>query len=217
MIAIGFPLFVQLPSESAARVLHAFEVSGTTLSGVTIRGAEGSLGLAPGQDIRVYFELKQKFMQQAARVEAVLQNDDPKEPADALSQTVTLSVQLLGQPVSAESRECYRVSTVTAGLRGTLGGEASCVLADVSIIGMSMIARERHEMGEILSVSLEFEGRTYRGSASVQSIKDLGKGQFRYGLNAIEDKKGGKELQGALHKISMSVQRAQLKRLAGAA
>lgn len=208
MFAPEMRIFVQVPEESAQRILHPFSVVGSQPGGISIRSDDegAGLNLLAGAEVRIFFERKQKFVQQAARVDAVLATDAAP----------IVGIQLIGDAVSADSRECYRVSTLSAGIAATLDGEEGR-LADVSVTGLSVIMKRRHGSGKVIPVSVQFDGRKYTGMTSVQSVKDLDKGFVRYGLSCLDSKKSDAQLPAGLHKISMAVQRTQLKRMAGVA
>lgn len=205
MFAHGSKVFVQFPSNSNQRVLHPFEVEDFGPDALTIRAEEENLPIEPGAEVRVYFEMREKFQQQPARIEAVLKSDP----------LPLIALALTGVPVSAENREKYRVSTLGTDLLATLDGEDGR-LADVNVEGLSVICSRRHGLGAILPVKVFFEGREFSGRASIQSVKDLPKGKFRYGMQCVGDDRHLGGLAHGLHKISTAVQRAQLKRLAAA-
>lgn len=203
MWASGSDLFVQLPSESNARILHGGTVQQVE-DGVILFKPNDRLALEAGQDIRIYFEHRREFMQQPATVEAVLDDDGP----------LTLAIRPQGEAVSAENRQCYRVSTIFADLSIELAGE-TCSLTDVSVQGFSLISTKPYKQGQTLPVRLLHEGKVYDGNAQVQSIKDLG-GKTRYGLLCAGKANGPTSLPKGLQQVSMSIQRMQLRRRAGA-
>ena len=198
----GSDFFIEFPGSSSGRILHAGTVIGMQESSVLVQ-PKASLALEPGQDIRIFFERDREFMQQPARVEASLEDE-----------CLTLAIQPLGEAVSAESREYYRVSTVFADLSIDFGGE-TCQLTDISALGFSVLSQDQHARGDIVSATISHEGTSYRGEAQVQSVTDLG-GTQRYGLVCASEKSSGATLQKGLQKVSMDVQRSQLKRRARA-
>ncbi len=199
----GSDLFVQLPSESNERILHGGTVSGTD-DGVIQFKPNDRLAIEPGQDIRIYFELRREFMQQPAKVEAVLDE----------GASYVLVIRPEGEPVSAENRQCYRVSTIFADLSIDLAGE-TCSLTDVSVQGFSLLSVKPYKQGQTLPIRLLHEGKVYEGNAQVQSIKELGD-KTRYGLLCAGKATGPTSLPKGLQQVSMSIQRMQLRRRAGA-
>lgn len=64
-------------------------------------------------------------MQQPVRVEMLLEGE----------KGTVATLKTICEPVSAESRQCYRVSTVMNDLAVTFGGESNSPLRDVSVPG----------------------------------------------------------------------------------
>lgn len=225
MLSPGLVVFVNFPEESPKpRVLHAAKVVQNNSNGLVIRCDEPGLPVEPERAFRLYYELKMKFVQHTARIEAVLGEGEmpagePETPAPTAAGPTgaTIIVKMLGEPVSAESRECYRVSTLMAGLKADVGDARGCVLADVSVSGFSVIAEASLEPGSVQRITLHHEGKTFVGEAAVQSVKDLGKGKMRFGFVCADASASRTPLKQGLQQISVAVQRQQLKRLAGAA
>jgi hypothetical protein len=229
MLTPGVVVFVNLPEQTSQRVLHAAKVVQNGPSGLVIRCDEPGLPLIPERAIRLYYEIKQKFMQQPARIEAILDTGEAlagSPPADTASPPnpeagplgASLVIKTLGEPVSAESRQCYRVSTLMAGLKADIGQEKRCVLADVSNTGFAIIASTGIPQGTTHPVLLHHEGKQFPGQGLIQSVKDLGKGKCRYGLLCADPGNAQRTpLKQGLQQISVAVQRQQLRRLAGAA
>ena len=90
-------LFFQFPSETANRILHPVEIVEIAEGTITARFVEPELAPEPGQDALVYFEVRREFMQQSINVTALME-DEP---------STVFAFQTNGDPVSAESRECY--------------------------------------------------------------------------------------------------------------
>ncbi len=234
MCILGGELFVRLASESNDRVLHRAEVVGIDGSQVLVRPSDPAFSVDPGTDVLVYFELKRVFMQQSASVLAGLDDaeaspeSEPVTEADAgsaegipgepLAEDVdagpVIALDLLGTPVSAESRQTYRVSTIFSERPVCVDGTKDCALTDVSLTGFSMISGQTLQFAQVVDVVLEHDGASFEGSASVQSVKDLCDGRVRYGFNAVEAK--GATLLKGLQKLALDVQREQLRRQARA-
>jgi len=204
MWAVDSDLFIELPSATSDRVLHHSVIVGMD-EGKPMVQPKALLALEEGNDIRIYFERSREFMQQAAKVCQV-----PEETDEGV-----LCIEPLGEAVSAEGRECYRVSTVFADLSIEVGNE-TCSLTDVSVLGLSILGNAAYKSGEIVPVRLTHEGSRYEGNAQVQSIKDLG-GMIRYGLLCSGGTSNSKtSLESGLRQVSMTIQRMQLRRRAGA-
>lgn len=207
MLAVETEVFLQLPSEADKRILHPGEITGAEEDIWVGKFAEPHLKVAGGDDMLLYYEIERKFSKQPVSILAVDRSD--MQPS--------VSFKTAGEPVQAEDRECYRISTVSAEMTTTLGTESDCPLTDISANGFSALAERSYVIGQKLSIMLPFEGQTYTGTAVVQSIKPLTKPWTRYGLSWVGDKIDGGDLEDGAHKMSMAMQREQLRRRSGAA
>lgn len=217
MVGFGYNFYLQLPGKSKQRILHLAKVIGMKESVYTAEVKELDLAVESGQDVLVYYEKNREFMQQSARIEAVeeVETVEAVEEIDETEPQLIISFITTGNPVSAESRQCYRVSTVMMDLTAGLGPELGCSILDVSITGFSVIATENYSVGEIVDASIEHDGQTYTGKICVQSVRELGKERIRYGLHCADEKKSPGNLAKGLQQMSISVQREQLRRRAG--
>ena len=210
MFQVDQEIFFQKPSESAKRVLHAGKVICVEGDLVTATFEEEQLGFEEDLEFLVYYEKKREFMKQPAKIQTVIEVDPE---FDARS---SMAFQTCGEPVSAESRQCYRASTVISKRKVSVGGEDHCPLLDVSIAGFAFIGKESYQIGQILDTVLTHEGKTFRGTTAVQTIRELPDGRIRYGMYCSDERSSDADLLEGLHVVSMAVQREQLKRLAGA-
>jgi hypothetical protein len=204
MLAQEKKIFLNFPHEAEERVLHPARILEAGDPGYTAELDEPDLPFVAGQDVYMYFEHGRKFMKQAVRIDAVLQT----EP------TVVVGFRTVGDAMSAESREWYRVLTVLAGLSAVFGAEKSCRLLDVSSVGLAGEATERYRIGDVVAITLEFEGRQYGGQGRIQSIREVGGNRIRYGVHSVRDKTSGSTLHKGQQIISAALEREQLRRLA---
>jgi hypothetical protein len=204
MFSKGTQVFIQTGEEVAKRILHPATVV-EQAEHITAE-LEDDMMLEPGQDVFVYHEISREFMKQTAHVEAVMIG----EAGQAI-----IGFQTTSDPVSAESRQFCRVTTVTSGINATFGPEEGCPVTDVSVKGFSLIAEQPHVIGERVPTTINYLGQRIAGTGSVQSIKDLGDGRVRYGLLSTKEAGRGDALQQGLHRMTMELQRQQLRRLAG--
>ena len=160
-----------------------------------------------GQEVLVYYERKREFMQQAARIESTTQTEDDEQ--------LRFEFELTGEVISAESRQCFRVSTVISDMTADLGDEADCQLMDVSVTGFAVTASTVHKIGQVVKAKLRHQDQEFSGAVRIQSIRELGPGQIRYGLHGLSTLEGGGNLLRGIALISTAVQRQQLQRLAG--
>ncbi len=206
MLTIDTAFFLQIPSNSKKRILHPAKIVGFTNDLYTAELEETDLPLSAEQQTLVFYESNRSFLQQAACVTEVIKGE-PK---------FRIEFKTNGEPVSAESRQNYRVSAVMAGLTAELGKEKKCPLLDISSTGFSVIAVETYEIGSIVDAVVRYDGKEHKGKVCVQSIRQLSEGRIRYGLHCVNDAKqpsGG--MSAGLRHMSVSLQREQLRRLTG--
>ncbi|MHC4082801.1 MAG: PilZ domain-containing protein [Planctomycetota bacterium] len=203
MLASDTKIFLNLPRGTRRHMLHPGRIRDAGKGGYTAELDESDVLLGPGQDLFVYYYLRHRFVKQSARVDAVMQTDP----------TLVVGFQTTGEPMPAEGRESFRVSTVMADLTVTVGAETECRLLDVSHTGFAVEATQRYDIGQVVSVTLRYQGRQFSGKAQVQSIRELDLGKVRYGLHAVEDRASGGDLRKGQQHISAAVEREQLRRL----
>ncbi|MCK4874146.1 MAG: hypothetical protein KAS72_15595 [Phycisphaerales bacterium] len=205
MLTTGQDVFLQLPTTSTVRLLH----TGAFVEyedGIHIAAFdEGSFTPEVDQEVFIYHMIRKEFMQQPACIRAIMQDESK----------LRVAFETTGDPVSAESRQCYRVVTALADLTTTIGDEQHCRLLDVSATGFSGMSNSEYPKGKTVEATLFFQGKEFKGQATIQSIKELDPGRTRYGLYCTDER--GSDLTKGLQKISMAVQRQQLRRQAGAA
>ena len=141
-------------------------------------------------------------MKQGARVELVSKRDS----------TTAFCFELTGDPVSAERRQCYRVSTVMAQVLATFGAEENCPVVDVSATGFAVVASNRYRTATVVDATVHYGGIAFSGKGRIESVRELKSGPIRYGVHCISDMGTGGTLQAGLPKICASVQREHLRR-----
>jgi len=201
--------YFELSSSSKKRELHPLAVLARQGNSWTVRCLEPGLMIDEESDIRIYYDLHRQFMQQPARVRVIRDDEE--------SDTVEFEIKLQGKPVSAESRQCFRVVTVLADRWMKFGEEDRCQIVDISATGCAVISRQDLKGSQTIGASIEYRDKTYQGTLCVQSKSVLSSGRIRYGLHCTDGKKQDSNLLMALQIISMEIQREQLRRLAGAA
>jgi hypothetical protein len=217
MLTTGNDVFIQLPHETQKRILHPGLVQALTEGGYQAQFAEADLNVQEGQDLLVYYTLGQEFVKQSARIESVA--SEPADSAEGVSQDSDLYGPVLllsvsGEPVSAESRQCFRVSTVIGDHAVELAGEP-CKLLDVSFTGFAVQTHATYEIGQVIEAGVDVNGESYTGNVCVQSLSELRPGLVRYGLYCSDEHDAEGGLKTGLQKLSMAIQREQLNRLAG--
>lgn len=207
MLSQGKDVFILLPGEKRERVLHQGTVTECSEASFVAEFGE-VLDLTVGVELLAHAEVNRKFMQQGATVQAVL----------SASPKTIIAFTRTGQPIAADSRQSYRVSLAAHNLPAKINNDQRCQLIDVSATGFGVVSTTELSIGETVTATVGYNGVTATGEARIQSARDFGGGKFRYGLHAVEAQRGKpkSELQVALMKISLEVQRDQLRRMARA-
>ena len=200
-------IFVQTPHPGGDRILHAGRVVETDPErGYLARFEGGELPVRAGEDVLLFYEWNRRFTQQPAHVVEAAQGTDGLQ----------LGLHMAGDPISAESRECFRVSAIAANLKVSLDRGDPCEILDVSATGFSIFARaEDYTLGALLDARLHHEGCTIPGQVRVQNARKAPSGRLRYGLQCVDDPYGNSLLLRALPRINLAIQREQLARRAG--
>src|SRR5580704_6810852 len=138
MFTPGSAMFLFVPQAGNQRILHpgkVIELDATSF----VCEFEEAIAPAAGSDVNAYAEVRGKFMQQGAAVLEVRQTE-PK-PIIAFAR--------VGQPVSAESRQTFRVSVVASDFVAQIDGVENCKLVDVSATGFAAIVSKQYMIGTI--------------------------------------------------------------------
>ncbi len=199
-------IYIHFAGGTNLRVLHAGKATSRIDDVITVRYFEpDSLPTEPAPTMTVFFHGAEEFMQQPGELIEF-------ENAEGEMQT---GIKLIGTPVSAESRKCFRVSTVLAEYKAKLGSLGMCKLVDVSATGVGSLTDERMSLGDPLDIEVTVLGKTCNGRGVIQSVQEVRAG-YRYGL-LCSGYKGAGGLPKGLQKLTMDAQRTQLRRLSGAA
>ena len=207
MLRADSELYIQNPTVTDRRALHIGTVTDSGPETMTLSFEDVRFELAADQEIVIYFTVKRKFMQQAAKVVEMVANE--------AEHTQVCVVRTVGETVSAEGREHYRVSTVSANIKARLGKEKDCTLVDISAAGFAVICHTEHELGSTDHASVEYQGETYEGTVCIQSVRDIGRGRIRYGMRYLDDEAAAGTLKTGLRKVSIAVERQLLKNQSG--
>lgn len=205
VLSINSGFWLQIPEESKKRLLRPVKLLGISDDLHTAQLEEAGVPINEDTDVFIYYEIRNTFTQQAAHV-IIVDNEGPKP---------VIEFRITGEPVSVEGRQAYRVSAVTSNLMARLGDQNDCQLLDVSCSGFSVAASATHNIAKVLDVTLSYEGRSFSGKCSIQSIRELSPGRIRYGLHCSEDKSAHAELVKGLRLMTTGLQRDQLRRMAG--
>lgn len=212
MLTQGDLIYLQKPVQSQQRVLIPVDVIANEQDHVIIETSQVFDWLGDDGQVLVYYDKRRDFVKQSATMEVQIHELDDQQ-VDGI---MRYSIGLLGEPVSAESRQCFRVSTVISGRTVVFEDEGEVPLVDVSATGYAVIATKPRNIGEMIRTTFIHEGREFSGTACVQSICQLDHERVRYGMYCVEKRQPGNNLNQGLLTISMAVQREQLRRLSRA-
>jgi hypothetical protein len=202
-ITAGNDIFLALPGETAKGKLHPGKVIEAD-EGKCIIELEEPLIPEVGAQVNLFLTVRGKFMQQAAAVAQVLESI-PKP---------RVAMNCVGDMVSAEKRQVFRVSVTSLGMLCRIVNERRCPVVDMSVEGFAAIASKQHPVGLIVPTEIYYQDQTICTPARIQTVYKRPDGKFRYGLRPIDKKGVAKKF---LRETSSAVQRMQLRRQAGAA
>ena len=192
-------------SNAARRVLHPCRVLTVAGEACTACLTHQTLSVQAKQEFLLYYSQENRFYQQPVRVDALLESRPHK----------VIGFSTVGEPISAEARQCFRVSASASGIVATVGPDHNSPLVDVSASGFSVLCAGSHQIGQNVAVSFVHDGRKYSGLATVQSVNQSEPGRTRYGMFCGGGRHTSGDLAKGLAQLSASLQRAQLRRLAG--
>jgi hypothetical protein len=204
MLAAGTEMFLSIPDAANQRALQP----GTVIeSGVLGFVAEFDVEMAPpvGTAVDAYGDVRGKFFRQGAQV---------SEIRAAETKSIIVFTRI-GEPVSAENRQTFRVSVISANILAKVGNEKNCPVIDVSPEGFGIVAKRELKPGTVVPIEFEHAGHRVEAPARVQTVKRCIDGKYRYGFLCTAGKRGATRT--SLQQITSLMQRAQLRRLAGAA
>jgi hypothetical protein len=197
-------MYLLVPTGSDKRVLHPGKVIESNRESFAIQ-MDTPVTLNAGFETLAYCEVRGKFFQQGATL-TESRTDSPVVTTYVFKRTT--------EPVSAEQRQTFRVSVALSNIRAEIGNQKNCHVVDLSPEGLAAIASPGFSQGSVQKISIVYENQTITADASVQTIKVMPTGKVRYGLLVPASNVTARK---ALQKISVTFQRTQLKRLAGAA
>jgi hypothetical protein len=202
--------FMRIPDDGGAgSVVEARLLeSGDGVFVLALRRDDAQVELVPGCQIIVHYYRNRGFVRQAAQIEsAEMQERDGVECR-------VVAVRTVGGPIGAESRECFRVSTVAAELFAVVGDGERCPVLDVSASGLAFLAAAAYAPGDAVPIFLSYEDHAYSGTAIIKSRRELRDGRFRYGAACARERSPGDTLSRGLQRINVRVQQEHLSSLA---
>jgi hypothetical protein len=203
MFTANASVFISISDEAKERILIPGKVVEADENRFVARFDEAVSPDVGGQ-VEMFAEIRRKLFKQGSTVIAV-QEAGPSP---------LIEFKPIGQPVSAEQRLTYRVSTAAIDILSRVGNEDRCRVADISPEGLAVVTRKEKEIGSLVDVAFTFEGQSFAAKALVRTVKNLPNGSYRYGLLIPENARQARQM---VERLSAAAQRAQLRRLAGVA
>jgi len=211
MIKTGSDILFQEPTCDTRRLRRSVVVDASA-DEFSIQFVAEPFAFEADQEVLMYFNGKREFMQQVGRVKEISEPDTESTDEEGANNATTFTIEPIGDAISAESRQNYRVSTISADLEAQVGDEEGVKVQDLSSTGFAVLASEEYQLGQTIEVSIAHDEEQCHGVAAVQSIRDFGGGRIRYGMRAIEEDPHTGEFLQVLQRISLAVQREQLQR-----
>jgi hypothetical protein len=203
----GSPVYLGLDDPSGGRVLHPGIIAEIVQDRCTIEFENSELPIRTGDGCLIYYHEFQEFVQRPVKVEE-------QSETGPLSRVV---MKFIGNSISADSRQEYRVSAINAGLTVTLGTEEGCTIQEISMSGLGLVSDRKYSTGQILNVTLHFEDEDFSGRMVIEWIRQLGGDRTQYGLCGLFDAERSDTLRIGLMRFTRAVQRQNLQRVSGAA
>ena len=212
MLKLGNDVLFQEPTVSSRRLRRSVVVD-IGQESISVRFVGEPFAFEVDQEVLMFFTAKREFMQQIGRITEIVAATAPVDPeADAMKEGPVFVLEPVGDPISAESRQTYRVSTISAGIQAHLGKESNLQVQDLSATGFAVLSDQRYSIGQVIDVKVRHGEEACHGLVSVQSFRELESGRLRYGLRAMEKDTHAKDFLRTLQRISFAVQREQLQR-----
>ena len=201
----GSRVFLRFDSPSRGRLLQPGIVQEIREGGLTLAFEARHLAVETGEEKLVYYNKARVFVQQPVLVEAQSSGGPP----------FVISVESIGDAVSAGTRGEDRVPTSGTGLTATLEDDDACLIQDVSLSGLAVISSRKYPIGRCLEIAIRYADEEYVGQMEVQCAQPLDSGGTRYGLLGVFDTGEGRDLQNGLTRMTLEIQQQLLRRLSG--
>jgi hypothetical protein len=202
----GSPVYLGLDDSSGGHVLHAGIIAAIAQNRWTIDFENSELPIKTGDGWLIYCYETEEFIQRVQIEEQSMKGSQ-----------LRVVMKVIGDLVSPDTREEYRVSAIDAGLMATLDTEEGCTIQDISLSGLGLVSGRKHSIGQTLDVTLHFENEDFSGRMVVQCIRQLDGERTQYGLRGVFDAKDEHPLRIGLMRIALVIQRPQLQRASDAA
>ena len=198
----GSRVFLRFDSPSRGRLLQLGIVREIQDGGWALAFDYRHYAVETGEEKLVYYDKGTQFVQQPVLVEAQSSDGPP----------FVLTLKPIGDTVSVESRKEGRVSTSGTGLMATLEGEDGCLIQNVSLSGLAVLATWKYQVGRCLEIEIRYGDEKYVGQVEIQYAHALDGETTRYGLLGVFDTAEGRALRNGLTRMTHEIQRQRLKR-----
>ena len=207
MLKEGSSVYLGLDDPSGRRVLHPGIIAAIAQDRCTIGFENSELSIKTGDERLIYYHDFQEFVQRRVEVEE-------QSETGPLSRVV---MNFIGDAISADTRQEYRVSAINAGLTVTLDTEEGCTIQEISMSGLGLVSDRKYSIGQILNVTLHSEDECFGGRAVVEWNLQLDGDRAQYGLRGLFDAKGSDTLQIGLMRFTRAAHYQNFQRVSGAA
>ncbi|MEX0775394.1 MAG: PilZ domain-containing protein [Phycisphaeraceae bacterium] len=215
MPSVGDTVRLQLPSltgitdAAAPTALSSGLVAGINGSRLTVVLDKPQACPPAGGTVTLFFFAGSDFLRQQGRLDVVTLT------AEELPRPI-LGIDRLDAPVSAESRQAFRITGFEEQVCVRIEKERNCPMVDVSLTGIAIVTRRRYPKGLVAMLEFIFQGQPYAGRARIQNLRELPDEHFRYGLQAAEERSFPGNLKKGLQALTLHFQRVQLRERRGA-
>jgi hypothetical protein len=201
----GNPVYLERDDPSGGRVLRPGTIAALAQDRCTIGFGNSELSIKIGDECLIYYHEFQEFVQRRVRAEEQSETGPP----------LRVVMKFVGDAVSADTRQEYRVSAINTGLTVTLDSEEGCTVQEISMSGLGLVSDRKYSIGQILNVTLRFEVEDYDGQMVFEWARQLDDDRIQYGLRGLFDPKGSDMLRIGLMRFTRAVHRQNLQRVSG--
>ena len=203
MLKEGSPVYLGRDDPSGGRVLRPGCIAAIAQDRCTIGFENSELSIKTGDECLIYYHEFQEFVQRRVRV---------KEQSETGPHSRVV-MEFIGDAVSADTRQEYRVSAINAGLTVTLDTEEGYTIQEISMSGLGLVSDRKYSIGQILNVTLHFESEDCDGRMVIEWIRQLESDRTQYGLRGLFDAKGSDMLRIGLMRFTRAIHRQNLQRV----
>jgi hypothetical protein len=136
----GIDVLFQEPTCTTRRLRRSVVVESSN-ENFSIRFVAEPFAFEVDQEVLMYFSGKTEFMQQTGCITEICAAEEDSEEGPLFV------VEPVGEAISAESRQHYRVSTISADLEARVGEEDGLQVQDLSSTGFAVVASVEYVIG----------------------------------------------------------------------